>query len=130
MVEVWFKIREVLAPPPGSAAAAAADAAAATPPAAALEAPAAAAAGPRSPGASAASAAVAAADDGGGVDDGPGSLASLLRRPELLARLEDPRVRAAVAEVAAAPWKAVKYALDPPVRDTLKELAGLLKEKR
>jgi hypothetical protein len=118
VIEVWFKIREVLAPPPGSAAAAAADAAAATTPAAALEAPA--AAGPRS------GAAASAADDGG-VDDGPGSLAALLGRPELLARLEDPRVRAAVQEVAAAPWKAIKYALDPPVRDTLKELAGMLK---
>ncbi|GBF87845.1 hypothetical protein Rsub_00557 [Raphidocelis subcapitata] len=53
-----------------------------------------------------------------------------LARPELLARVRDPEVQAALAEVAAKPWKVVKHLFNPKVMGALKEMRSALKEAR
>jgi hypothetical protein len=47
-----------------------------------------------------------------------------LARPELLARVRDPEVQAALSEVAASPWKVVKHLFNPKVMGALKVGAG------
>jgi hypothetical protein len=52
-------------------------------------------------------------------------MAKVAARPELVARVRDPAVAAALAEVAAAPWKVVKYLLNREVMATLRVRRGV-----
>lgn len=52
-------------------------------------------------------------------------LQRLMERPDLLQKIQDPKVQAALMEVSQSPWKMVKYIFDKDVQDALKEMQEL-----
>jgi hypothetical protein len=52
-------------------------------------------------------------------------IGKMAARPELMARVRDPAVAKALAEVAAAPWKVVKYLFNREVMSTLRVRRGM-----
>lgn len=57
----------------------------------------------------------------------PSVMAALVDRPQLVARLTNPRVSKALQEVAVSPWKVVKYLLDKEVMAAIKELQAIIR---
>jgi hypothetical protein len=57
-------------------------------------------------------------------------MSGLMQRPQLAAKIQNPRVQAALADISASPWKVAKYVLDSEVMGALKELRGLLKQSK
>jgi len=54
----------------------------------------------------------------------------MMGRPELMARVTDPEVQRALSEVAAAPWKVVKYLLNKKVMGALNGMRSVIQETR
>jgi hypothetical protein len=52
----------------------------------------------------------------------------LMARPDLLAKIQDPEVHAALVEVSQKPWKLVKYLFNSKVMAAVKDMKGLLQE--
>jgi hypothetical protein len=57
-------------------------------------------------------------------------VARMMARPELVGRVADPEVRAALADIASSPWKIVKYLLNKKVMGALREMKEVIGETR
>ncbi|KAF8069370.1 TIC40 [Scenedesmus sp. PABB004] len=83
-----------------------------------------------------AAAAAAPASSPGGVADAEAQLGMrpeelmqrLMARPDLLAKVQDPKVQQALQEVSASPWKIVKYLFNKDVMAAIKEMKDMLQQ--